>query len=394
MRFADLIAPVPVDAFMAEVYGRKPLHIPAQGGDGRASLLGWKRLEALLGILPHWTAANLKLIMNSRPVAAEHYMQAEPAPGATPRANPALVETFLAMGASMVGNSIEEIAPEIKAVTTALAGQFAGRAGANLYASFQGIQAFASHCDLHEVFAIQCEGEKSWRIYANRADHPVEALSGEGAQATIDAVKGPVLMDVLMKPGDLLYIPRGFYHDALASSAASLHLTFGVAPHSGRILFRLLEAMAIRDPAFRRYLPDGREDEGRPLRERLAELAERVSHMMRSAAFADTVLDAQRSLADPAFAFDLPERKPLDFYAPTGRRAQVVREPSGAVLRAGGAEVPLGALADAAEWILEAPAFSTQQLIARFRHVPETELRGLVERLVGLGLFAAYKPGL
>ncbi|WP_204265387.1 JmjC domain-containing protein, partial [Enterobacter hormaechei] len=84
---------------------------------------------------------------------------------------------------------------------------------------------------LHEVFAIHCVGEKRWRIYANRAENPLAPLEGDDAQARIDAAKGPVLMDVTLRPGDVLYIPRGYFHDALASSAESLHLTIGIAPH-------------------------------------------------------------------------------------------------------------------------------------------------------------------
>ena len=44
-----------------------------------------------------------------------------------------------------------------------------------------------------------------------------------------------------MKPGDILYLPRGQYHDALTGDRASLHVTFGVAPATGLALFKLLE---------------------------------------------------------------------------------------------------------------------------------------------------------
>jgi len=41
-----------------------------------------------------------------------------------------------------------------------------------------------------------------------------------------------------MKPGDILYLPRGQYHDALTGDRASLHVTFGVAPATGLGLAR------------------------------------------------------------------------------------------------------------------------------------------------------------
>ena len=45
-----------------------------------------------------------------------------------------------------------------------------------MYCSFKGVQAFQTHYDLHDVFAVQAEGEKTWRIYESRADAPVTPL--------------------------------------------------------------------------------------------------------------------------------------------------------------------------------------------------------------------------
>ena len=72
--------PVPVERFMAEYYGKRPLHIPA--AEGRPALLSWPRLNELLAILPHWTEANLELILDGQAVAPDHYMiEAETASG-------------------------------------------------------------------------------------------------------------------------------------------------------------------------------------------------------------------------------------------------------------------------------------------------------------------------
>jgi len=39
---------------------------------------------------------------------------------------------------------------------------------------------------------------------------------------------GPKVADIKMEPGDLLYIPRGQFHDALASQNGAVHIAFGV----------------------------------------------------------------------------------------------------------------------------------------------------------------------
>ena len=61
-----------------------------------------------------------------------------------------------------------------------------------------------------------------------------------------------------MKPGDVLYLPRGQYHDALTGDRASLHVTFGVAPATGLAVFKLLESALAQESEFRAYLPDAR----------------------------------------------------------------------------------------------------------------------------------------
>jgi len=392
---SELIAPLAPEQFLGEYWGRKPVHIPAPAGTNRQAVIGWARLNALLGVRTHWGAEHIKLLLNSAPVSPDFYMDPVPGRGGVRRlANPAKVEMFLAMGASLVADAVEEVAPEIRRLTDALARQFAARAEANLYCSFQGIQAFASHCDLHEVFAIHCVGEKRWRIYANRAENPIAPLQGDDAQARIDAAKGPVLMDVTLRPGDVLYIPRGYFHDALASSAESLHLTIGITPHSGKLLFELLEEMALREPAFRAYLADAREGGGAALADQLAALGERLAELARSRALHEEVAVRQRRLAAPGRALALPERPLLDFYARTDRAGTVAWLETGAVLRAGGGEQPLGPVADAAEYVLDRPAVSAQEVRARFAHHPADEVDALLALLIRLGLVQPYRPAL
>jgi ribosomal protein L16 Arg81 hydroxylase len=393
MRFADLIAPLSVERFMSGYFGQRPLHIPASGSAGRTRPIDWQRMNALLAIRSHWTEANIKLIINSRPVYPSLYLEdVETADGPVKRASAAKVRALLATGASLVADSVEDISPDIRAVASTLAEQFSGKAGANVYCSFEGVQAFASHCDLHEVFAIQCEGEKSWNIYENRALAPVQPLLGDDAQSIIDSVKGKAAMKVRMQPGDLLYIPRGFYHDALASGAASLHVTLAVLPLTGRVLFRMLEEEAIRDPAFREYLPDSRLDGGRALAERLSGLGDRLAAILRTRRFATDVATRQRQLWDHDLPFTLPDRGPADFYARTDRPAEVRREDRGVVLLAAGTTRELGHLHEPAEWVLEQAAFSVQQLAAQFRHLEREEVNALVRDLEQLGLIYRYEP--
>ncbi|MCW3849103.1 cupin domain-containing protein [Sphingomonas sp. LB-2] len=391
MDFADLLAPVPVRTFLDETYDRVPLHIPATGeaGEHRRALLSWSRLNALLGIAGHWRQENIKLLLNGAPLPTEHYLDdVATSVGFERRADPAKIESLLALGASLVADAVENACAELKQVTTMLGGRFLGNSSANAYCSFQGVQAFRSHLDLHDVFAVHCEGEKVWRIYRNRAADPVDQHGGPDAQAEIDAAKGPVLMEVRMRPGDLLYIPRGYYHDALAWSEASLHITFSVARHSGRILFRILEELAMRDPLFRAWLPDARADGGRLLADRLALLSERAAELMRTPAFLSTLVNEQLELARPFRELALPERPRPDFFVRSEHPCRVELDEEGATLAWDGGEAPLGLMEAPARWFLGQSLVSFQQLAAHYPQHGEEALRALVQLLQRAGLVA------
>lgn len=392
MNFADFIAPVPLQTFLDQHYDRAPIHIPAsvEAGERRRALLSWTRLNALIGVAGHWGQENIQIILNGSPMLPDHYLDnISTRAGIQRRADPAKVEALLAAGASLVADAIEDASPELKAITTMLSAQFLGNAGANGYCSFQGIQAFRTHCDLHDVFAVHCEGEKVWRIYSNRAPDPVEQHDGPDAQAAIDRAKGPVLMEVRMRPGDLLYLPRGYYHDALASSEASLHVTFSVARHTGRILFRILERLAMADPQFRAYLPDGRTDDGKPLADRIDALATRAAAIMRTTAFLQELQSEQLDLAKPFRTLSLPDRPQHRFYDRTARPCRIYVAERGAMLAWEGGEAPLGVLKAPASWFLAQQTISFQQLLAQYPQYGEPALAGLVQLLERAGLMRA-----
>lgn len=391
MGLADLLAPAAtLEQFVETVLDKHPLHV--RSADAASPLIDWRDFNALLGIHSHWTAANLNLVMNSRPVQPEFYLdEVDTSQGVVKRATLEKVDVFLSMGASLVANAVDEISPRIRQLTAGIGELLSARVAANAYCSFKDVQAFPSHCDLHDVLAIQCEGEKTWRIYANRAPSPVTTIEGDNAQDIIDAAKGPVLMTVTMKPGDVLYIPRGFYHDALASSGASLHVTISIARLTGMSIFQMLESIASEDQAFRNYLADANASDG-ALGAQLEALAGRIGTILTSRRFSRSLADRQRRLWKPDRPIDLPRQRHLDFYARTGTPAELHQQDGDLLLRTSTATVPLNAPSELAEYILGRNAFVLQEVLARFPYVAEKQAADFVAQLARLNLIRAYTP--
>lgn len=384
MDFSTLIAPFDADEFHARYLNREPVVIRGEAGNARANLLNWDRLNAMLQIRPHWAPERIKMVLNSRPIDPDFYLEER---GGRLLASPVKVEAMLGVGATLVGDMIEEIDPDLARLTAMIANRYGAQTGINVYASFKGVQAFASHCDLHEVFAIQCEGAKRWRIYRNRADNPTEALTGEDAQTQIDAAKGPVMMDVTLEVGDMIYIPRGFFHDAIATDAASLHLTIGFAPPSGMLVFNFLQDLAKSDSLFREYLPDARLDDGAILQRALVQLGARLNDIAHSTGMHERIGQWQRKLHRPTHEVSLPRRPVPSQFSRTGKPAQLIDSADGTlIVTATGESERVGLLSDVAAYIIVRSAVVREEVRARFYHHPIDEVDNLIDRMVAAGI--------
>ena len=97
-------------------------------------------------------------------------------------------------------------------------------AQANAYFTPRGSQGLPVHHDTHEVFSLQVAGEKRWLVYEPVLELP---LKDQRYRSELGAPGEPVL-DVTLRAGDTLYLPRGWLHQALTSGSDSLHITVGV----------------------------------------------------------------------------------------------------------------------------------------------------------------------
>ncbi|XP_074088194.1 ribosomal oxygenase 1 [Macrotis lagotis] len=145
-------------------------------------------------------------------------------------------------------------------VLSVLQEHFGSMVGANAYLTPPGAQGFAPHYDDIEAFVLQLEGRKLWRVYKPR-EPPEELPQFPSPNLGPQGLGEPVLQAVL-EPGDLLYFPRGFIHQAECQPGQhSLHLTLSTFQRNswGDLLEPLLpaalQAAMEEDVEFRRGLP-------------------------------------------------------------------------------------------------------------------------------------------
>ena len=130
---------------------------------------------------------------------------------------------------------------------------------ANVYLTPPDEQGAKVHYDTHDVFVLQVSGSKRWTIY----DAPLALpLSGQAFDPDVHRPAAPI-HEFELGAGDVVYIPRGWLHEARATSATSLHITAGVLRYTWTdLLLELVARVALEESALRRALPVGFAREG------------------------------------------------------------------------------------------------------------------------------------
>jgi len=135
------------------------------------------------------------------------------------------------------------------------------RLQSNIYITPANAQGFASHYDNHDVFILQTTGTKLWRLYHSPIELPSQKQLHRNYKDKYEL--GSPQFEVELKPGDLLYIPRGVIHDASTTDTASVHITLGLHPNYWFELLQEVVELAQDKAAFRRAVPNALMDEHR-----------------------------------------------------------------------------------------------------------------------------------
>lgn len=158
-------------------------------------------------------------------------------------------------GSTIILNQAQRIVPALGRLCQGIEHVFSCHVQTNLYLTPPGAQAFPTHFDNHDVFVIQAEGEKRWRLYDVPVDTPYR---GERFVRDVHA-RGEQRAEFVLRAGDVAYVPRGMMHDAEASGAMpSLHVTVGLISRTwADLVLEAVSEVALRHAAFRRSLPAG-----------------------------------------------------------------------------------------------------------------------------------------
>ena len=391
LTLADLVAPLEVSQFFSQIQGKR--HRRFSGPAGRfAELLPWPALSAILR-QHRLEYPRLRLALDGEVVPATTYTDWVPTRrgGTIPRLrNQPLIEQLRA-GATLVLDSVEELCDPVGDLARGLEHDLRERTQVNLYAGCGVTHGFDVHWDDHDAFIIQLTGRKFWRLHGPTRPAPLHRDVEPPGSPPAEPVD-----EFMLEAGDVLYVPRGHWHDVAAVGELSLHLTIGFNPATGVDLVTWLADKCRADELFRRDLPRfapaaDRDDRAARLREAIV------------AALTPDVVD--RFLTDRDAQAPAHPRLGLPWVAaadplPEGDEAEVRLLTPRAVLQPGEGRVTLLAagrrfvFAAAAAPVLTALLEGTPQPVKTLVELAEPELdratvRALLGELTAYGLLAA-----
>ena len=226
---AGILSPMDSERFLAQDYGQQFVHVKG-APDKFSGLLPWPVLNGILE-QHRLEPPRLRLTREGSPVPPERYItyitNRRRSGQAIARIESAELTRELREGATLVLDNVDELHPPIRRLAESLERVFRVRVQVNSYAGWRTSHGFDLHWDDHDVFILQVAGRKHWKVYGVTRPYPLPR--------DVEAAVAPteVLWEGLLDSGDLLYMPRGWWHVATPLNEPTLHLTVGVNNPTG-----------------------------------------------------------------------------------------------------------------------------------------------------------------
>ncbi len=280
---ATLVNPYSPQKFLAEIWTKQSVLLKTDYPDRFNSLFSWDTLNYLLNF--HELDASMRLAVGGKVLDKLE--------------NVNFLEHCQA-GATLIIDRVHKLVPPLETFVADLRAEIGHPVQVNLYCSWPENQGFSRHYDTHDVFILQLDGLKEWKVFGETFKYPLKADKSSKREPPDE----PPIAHHLLQPGDVLYIPRGHWHEALAVDRPSLHLTLGVHGKTGIDFLEWAIEQLKQDEVWRENLPLLSPDMPETVRQKIEQL---TAHLIESMTTQDLGDRYTQFLACPT--------KPVPLYA-------------------------------------------------------------------------------
>lgn len=227
--FERLIYPISPEEFFSEYWGKRHLHISRNDPEYHHGVLTFADVDDYLA-RNDLRYPYIRLVKEGRELPLANYARDRVFGDNLFQGNLDADAMFreYADGATMCMQLQHLAMPTLGAFTRHIEGYFGYRTQSTVFLTPSSSQGFTRHFDSHDFFTMGVKGEKTWRIYADKAEYPLPRT--EVLDSDVD-ISDEVEREFKVKAGDTLYVPRGVYHDARSDNETSMQISLGIFPY-------------------------------------------------------------------------------------------------------------------------------------------------------------------
>ncbi len=233
--------------FAEATWARDAMHRPAADPRGFDDLLTQGAVDELLG--ERGLRAPFVRVAKSGATSATSAFTAPGGVGAGigDQVSDDKLSALFSAGSTIVLQALHRVWPPIIEFCQQLAADLGHPVQANAYVTPPQNQGFDDHYDVHDVFVLQVSGRKKWSVHAPVLASPLRDQPWtDRRDAVRRAAEQEPVLETVLEPGDVLYLPRGYLHSATALGGVTVHLTLGVHSWTEFAVAEELVALALR----------------------------------------------------------------------------------------------------------------------------------------------------
>ena len=247
--FDWLIYPLRREEFLSQYWEREPALIHRRNKDYYKRLLTVANLDALIPSL-NLIYPDCRLVKDGAAVPLNEYTFTSRGSDVRRLDLDRVYEHYYS-GTSIILNALQKHWKPLAILCSRIEKDLNHPVQANIYLTPPRSRGFAPHYDSHDVFIMPVGGVKRWVIYG--CEKP---LALDSRTYSDDDQLPEKMHELELKPGDLIYIPRGQAHKSASSNELTAHITLGITTYTWRDVFETGMRQLFNEHAeFRRSLP-------------------------------------------------------------------------------------------------------------------------------------------
>lgn len=156
-------------------------------------------------------------------------------------------------GATIICHDTDYVSKDLSEICSLVTNSNFINTRTNTYFSQGGGQfGFPIHYDCHDVLILQEHGAKTWNIWDITIENPL--FDSTNKSHSVKPPNSNPDLSITLEKGDVLYLPRGYWHAPMPEKDESIHHTVALFPVTYQDIFDFLKFASFEEPILRKSL--------------------------------------------------------------------------------------------------------------------------------------------